>query len=87
MVRSSLTYVSWKHRKQVAGDLWAIYQASTLEQAEVALDRFAGHWDEQYPTISRLWRRPWKHPLSFFAFLREIRKIVYTTNFIESTNR
>ncbi len=49
MVRNSLTYVSWKDRKQVAKDLRVIYQAATLEQAEAALDRFAEHWDKQYP--------------------------------------
>ena len=57
MVGNSLTYVSWKDRKQVAKDLRVIYQAATLEQAETALYRFAEHWDKQYPTISRLWRR------------------------------
>ena len=45
----------------VAKDLRTIYQAATLEQAEAALDRFAEHWDKQYPTISRLWRRHWDH--------------------------
>ena len=87
MVRNSLTYVSWKDRKQVAKDLRAIYQATTLEQAEAALDRFAGRWDGQYPTISRQWRRNWDHLSPFFAFPQEIRKVIYTTNAIESMNR
>ncbi len=86
-VRSSLNYVSWKDRKQVAGDLRAIYQAATLEQAETALDRFAERWDEPYPTISRQWRKNWDHVTPFFAFPEEIRKVIYTTNAIESMNR
>ncbi len=71
----------------MAGDLRAIYQAATLEQAETALDRFAEHWDKQYPTISRQWRRHWDHLTPFFAFPQEIRKVIYTTNAIESMNR
>lgn len=87
MVRNSLTYVSWKDRKKVAKDLRTIYQAATLEEAEAALDRFANLWDEQYPTISRQWRRNWDHLSPFFAFPQEIRKVIYTTNAIESMNR
>ncbi len=87
LVRNSLTYVSWKDRKQVARDLRAIYQATTAEQAETALDRFAERWDEQYPTISRQWRKNWDHLSPFFAFPQEIRKVIYTTNAIESMNR
>ena len=51
------------------------------------MDRFAEHWDKQYPTISRLWRRHWDHLSPFFAFPQEIRKVIYTTNAIESMNR
>ena len=57
MVRNSLTYVSWKDRKQVAQDLKTIYKAATIEQAEVNLEIFAQVWDQKYPTISRLWRK------------------------------
>lgn len=87
MVRNSLTYVSWKDRKEVARDLKAIYQANTLEQAEMNLEIFAHIWDEKYPTISRLWRKHWDHITPFFAFPEEIRKVIYTTNAIESMNR
>ena len=87
MVRNSLTYVSWKDRKKVAKDLRTIYQASTMEQAEAALNCFASLWDGQYPTISRQWRRHWDHLSPFFAFPQEIRKVIYTTNAIESMNR
>ena len=68
MVTNSLTYVSWMNRNRVAQNLRTIYQASILEQAEAALDCFAEHWDEQYPAISRLWRRLWEHLTPFFAF-------------------
>ena len=87
MVCNSLTYVSWKDRKQVPKDLRAIYQADTAEQAEAALYRFAERWEERYPTISKLWRRNWDHLSPFFAFPQEIRKVIYTTNAIESMNR
>ena len=87
MVRNSLTYVSWQDRKQVARDLRTIYQAATLEQAENALDRFAERWDKPYPTISKQWCRNWDHLSPFFAFPQEIRKVIYTTNAIESMNR
>ena len=71
----------------MAKDLRTIYQAATLEQAETALDRFAECWDKQYPTISRQWRRNWDHVSPFFAFPQEIKKVIYTTNAIESMNR
>lgn len=87
MVRNSLTYVSWKDRKAVAKDLKAIYQAQTIDQAEMNLEIFAEIWDEKYPTISRLWRKHWDHITPFFAFPEEIRKVIYTTNAIESMNR
>ena len=87
MVRNSLTYVSWKDRKQVAKDLRAIYQAATAEQADAALDRIADRWAEQDPTISRQWRWNWDRLSLFFAFPQETRKVIYTTNAIESMNR
>ena len=64
----------------MAKDLLAIYQASTLEQAEVVLDRFDEHWDEQYPTISLQWRRHWDHLTPFFDLPQEIRKVTFTIN-------
>ena len=83
-IRGSLHYVSWKQRKQVAADLKPIYQASTVEQAEQKLDEFAAKWDRQYPTISQMWRRNWEHLTPFFAYPAEIRKVIYTTNAVES---
>ena len=86
MVRASLNYVNWKERKQVAADLKSIYRASTAEEAERQLELFAARWDPKYPTIGALWRRNWLGVIPFFQFPDEIRKIVYTTNAIESLN-
>lgn len=87
MVRNSLKYVTWKKRKEVAADLKTIYQAATVEQAEQALDAFALRWDEQYPTISKSWRQHWTQLTPFFDYPNDIRKVIYTTNAIESINR
>src|ERR1700730_18298083 len=85
-VRASLNYVSWKQRKAVAADLKPIYQASTVEEAEQRLDEFAAKWDASYPTIRQMWRRNWKHLTPFFAYPADIRKVIYTTNAVESLN-
>lgn len=86
MVRASLNYVSWKERRVVAGDLKLIYRAATMEEAERQLAEFAAKWDGRYPSISALWRRNWQGIIPFFQFPLEIRKIIYTTNAIESLN-
>ena len=86
MVRHSLNYVSWKQRKEVAADLKAIYQAPTIEQAEIAMDEFATKWDNSHPTISRSWKRNWERITPLFSYPPEIRKAIYTTNAIESVN-
>jgi len=85
-VRGSLNYVSWKQRKAVAADLKPIYQASTVEEAGQRLDDFAAKWDASYPTISQMWRRNWEHLTPFFAYPADIRKVIYTTNAVESLN-
>jgi putative transposase len=85
-VRASLNYVSWKQRKAVAADLRPIYQASTVEEAGQRLDGFAAKWDETYPTISQMWRRNWDRLTPFFAYPADIRKVIYTTNAVESLN-
>lgn len=87
MVRNSLRFVQWKHRKAVAQDLKAIYRAATREEAELELLRFAERWDATYPTISRSWQRHWDCLVPFLAYPPEIRKVIYTTNAIESVNR
>jgi putative transposase len=86
MVRGSLNYVNWKERKRVAADLKSIYRAATVEEAERQLVEFAAKWDNKYATISAMWRRNWQGVIPFFQFPLEIRKIVYTTNAIESLN-
>jgi putative transposase len=86
LVRASLNYVNWKERKRVAQELKTIYRAATIDEAERQLAAFAAQWDERYPSISALWRRNWQGVIPFFQFPPEIRKIVYTTNAIESLN-
>jgi putative transposase len=86
MVRNSLRYVSWKDRKVIAAALRTIYTAPTAEAAEVALDAFAAKWDARFPSISRSWRDNWQRVIPFFAYPPEIRKVIYTTNAIESIN-
>ncbi len=84
MVRNSLKYVSWKERKVVAQDLRAIYTAPTEEAALEALKAFAAKWDARFPSISKSWRERWENVIPFFAYPAEIRKVIYTTNAIES---
>ncbi|RDY67713.1 IS256 family transposase [Lysobacter soli] len=86
MVRNSLDFVSWKARKQVALDLRPIYTATTVEAAAAALSDFESKWAAEYPTIGQAWRRNWAQLTPFFDFPKEIRKIIYTTNTIESIN-
>jgi len=85
-VRNSLRYVPWKERKAVAKDLRAIYAAPTLQAAEIALQTFSERWDEHYPAISPSWHRDWQRLTVFFDYPPAIRKVIYTTNAIESLN-
>ena len=85
-VRNSLKYVPWKERKAVAADLRAIYAAATLAEAEHALERFAERWDTKYPTISPCWLADWDRLTVFFDYPPAIRRVIYTTNAIESLN-
>lgn len=86
MVRGSLKFVSWKDRKAVAGDLRRIYQSLTVEEAEAELAAFAAKWDGQYPAISPAWYRHWPNLIALFDYPDEIRRVIYTTNAIESLN-
>jgi putative transposase len=86
LVRHSLNYVGWKQRKEVAADLQTIYRAATREEAELHLDEFAQKWDAQFPTISKSWRTNWERVVPFFAYPEDIRRVIYTTNAIESVN-
>lgn len=86
MVRNSLRYVGWKERKAVAADLREIYTASTLDAAELALTTFCEKWDKSFPAISKSWLTHWDHITPIFSYSKEIRKVIYTTNAIESLN-
>ena len=85
-IRNSLKYVSYKHRKAVVSDLKPIYTASTEEEAVSSLEAFAEKWDEQYPHISKSWYANWDNLAIFLEYPAEIRKVIYTTNAIESLN-
>ncbi len=86
LIRSSLRYVSWKERRAVVRDLKAIYRAPTLEAAEEELEAFGAQWDSRFPQISRIWRAHWANLTPFFDYPPQIRKVIYTTNAIESIN-
>ena len=86
MVRNSCKYVSYKDRKEVATGLKKIYLAPSEEAAMAALDDFSKTWDIKYPNISKSWRSRWMEVIPFLKFSPEIRKVVYTTNAIESVN-
>ena len=86
MVRHSLNYVSWKRRKEVAADLRRIYTSATAEEAELMLGEFEARWDAEYLPIGQSWRRNWERLTPFFDYPPEIRKVIYTTNAIESVN-
>lgn len=85
LIRNSLNLASWKDRKGLAAALKPIYQAATAEAAEKALHAFAeSDWGQQFPTVAAMWQRQWEHVMPFFAYPPEVRKIIYTTNAIES---
>ena len=86
MVRNSLKFVPWKHYREVTADLKRIYQSVSEEEAALELDRFAEKWDEKYPHISKSWRANWTHLITIFDYPYDIRKVIYTTNAIESLN-
>lgn len=86
LVRAALRYVSHKDSKAVAADLKKIYRSATVSEAEGFLTEFADRWDDKYPTISRQWRAKWSDIITLFEFPEEIRRVIYTTNAIESLN-
>ncbi len=86
MVRGSLNYVSYKHRKSVATALKRIYASSSIEEAEAELDAFESEYGQQYPAIVKSWRTNWERVIPLFSYTPEIRKAIYTTNAIESVN-
>lgn len=86
MVRNSLRFVPAKDMKQVAADLKKIYHSTTVAEGEKNLDLFADTWDSKYPNISKSWRKNWVNLITIYDYPDEIRKIIYTTNAIESLN-
>ena len=86
MVRNSLRYVGYKERKQVANDLKQIYQSVTEEEALLALEQFESRWNDKFPNIGRSWRKNWDNLATLFQYPQAIRKVIYTTNAIESLN-
>lgn len=86
MVRNSLKYVTWKDYKAVTADLKTIYRSTTEDQAQLELERFAEKWDGKYPQISRSWQNHWPNLATLFEYPPEIRRVIYTTNAIESLN-
>ena len=87
LIRNSLDYVGWKERKALAAAIKPIYQAASAEAAEAELGRFeAGPWGQKFPTVAASWRRAWTNVIPFFAFPPAVRRVIYTTNAIESVN-
>ena len=86
-MRHSLNFCGWKDRKNVAKDLKRIYKATDDVEAEKALADFEAEWGRKYPSIALSWRRAWQEVIPFFAFPPAVRKIIYTTNAIESLNK
>ena len=86
MVRNSLHFVPWKDQKEVAADLRSIYTAATADEASLMLTQFEAKWYQRYLPIGQSWRRNWERVIPFFDYPAEIRKVIYTTNAIESIN-
>lgn len=87
LIRNSLDYAGWKDRRPLAGALKPVYTATSAEAAAQLLDEFErGPWGQKYPTVTAAWRRAWDRVIPFFAFPPEVRRVIYTTNAIESIN-
>jgi len=87
LIRNSLELASWKDRKALAAALRLIYTAASADAALAALDAFAaGPWGTRFPTVVAAWRRAWTHVIPFFAFPPDVRRVLYTTNALESVH-
>ena len=87
LIRNSLDYASWKDRKLLAAAIKPIYTAASAEAAQAELDAFEqGPWGHKFPTVVAAWRRAWDRVIPFFAFPPAVRRVIYTTNAIESIN-
>ncbi|WP_163329560.1 IS256 family transposase [Desulfurobacterium thermolithotrophum] len=85
-IRNSLRYVSWKDKKGLSSDLKKVYGAATLEEAELRMDEFEEKWGNKYPHVIKSWRTNWEELMAYFKYPLELRKLMYTTNIIESVN-
>jgi transposase-like protein len=85
-IRNSLKFISYKDRKELVADLKPIYQAATEDEAQEALDAFDTKWSKQYPQIAKSWYNNWENLIIFLQYPKAIRRIIYTTNAIESLN-
>lgn len=86
-IRNSLKYVASKHQKIFAGELKTVYKAFTKEEAEQALDKMEEKWGKKYPIVFESWRNKWDNLSNYFKYPEDIRRIIYTTNIIESVHR
>ncbi|WP_191923894.1 IS256 family transposase [Pantoea agglomerans] len=86
-IRNSIKYVASKHHKAFMTDLKPVYRAVSKEAAEVALDELEEKWGQQYPVVIQSWRRKWENLSHYFRYPATIRKVIYTTNAIESVHR
>jgi transposase-like protein len=86
LIRASIRFCSWKDRKAITAALRPIYAAPTVEAADDAMDTFELEWGDRYPGIVKVWRNSWEQFTPFLRFPPELRKIVYTTNLVESIN-
>jgi putative transposase len=87
LIRTSLDYVAYKDRREVAAALKEVYRARTAEAGQAALEAFdEGPWGRKYPVVAQTWRRHWAEVIPFYAFPSEVRRIIYTTNAIEALN-
>ena len=87
LIRNSLAFVSWKDRKLILPDRKAIYRAETAEAAAAEFEAFDAPWGKRYPAIGQAWRRAGEYVVPLFAFPPAIRKMIYTTNAVESLHR
>lgn len=87
LIRNSLDFASWKDRRELASALKPIYSAASADAAQAELNAFEqGAWGQKFPTVVAAWRRAWDRVIPFFAFPPAVRKVIYTTNAIESIN-
>lgn len=86
-IRNSLKYVPWKEQKELIADLKKVYQALTIEEAELAFELFKEKWGKKHPVIIRSWENNWLELTAYFKYPYEIRKLIYTTNIIEGYHR